>query len=405
MKFNKWTLGLAAIGAVSLTSVAQAEEKVNALQTALSSTTISGYIDTSMQWNLGSGNENLPGYSFGGPSKADGFNLNVVQLSISKPLDESEWASGYRADLWFGQDANALATGSSTSGDVGFENSDFAIRQAYVALRTPVGNGIDLKVGVMDSILGYETLESGKNPNMTRSYGFSIEPTTLTGLLASYRFCDFASATFGIANTVGPTINGRANTPDTTPTKAESFKAYTGNVALTAPSNWGWLAGSTLYSGFLTGFDSNANTTPTSGSQVRNNYYLGATVSTPVAGLKAGVSLDYGHIQHGNTVAGVDVTPSNSQVNNQYAYALYLSYQATEKMSLHGRAEMYRTQVVGGGYNNQVYALTGTVQYDLWQNVLSRLEIRWDHTEAEQYGPAGDLKNEVMIAANLIYTF
>ena len=400
MKFNKWTLGLAAIGAVSLTSVAQAEEKVNALQTALTSTTISGYIDTSMQWNLGSGNANLPGYSFGGPSKADGFNLNVVQLSISKPLDESEWAAGYHADLWFGPDATTLNTAST-----GFSD-DMSIRQAYVELRTPVGNGIDWKIGVMDSILGYETLESGKNPNMTRSYGFTIEPTTLTGLLASYRFCDFASATFGIANTVGPTINGRANPP-----KAESFKAYTGNVALTAPSNWGWLAGSTLYSGFLTGFDSNSTPSATSSSGVRNNYYIGATVSTPVAGLKAGVALDYGHIQHGNTVAGVDVSPSGSQVNNQYAGSLYVSYQATEKMSLHGRAEMYRQQGPGATADNEVYALTGTVQYDLWQNVLSRLEIRWDHSETGLYGNdvaptgTGNQKNAVMIAANVIYKF
>jgi len=403
MKFNKWTLGLAAIGAVSLTSVAQAEEKVNALQTALTSTTISGYIDTSMQWNLGSGNANLPGYSFGGPSKADGFNLNVVQLSISKPLDESEWAAGYHADLWFGPDATTLNTAST-----GFSD-DMSIRQAYVELRTPVGNGIDWKIGVMDSILGYETLESGKNPNMTRSYGFTIEPTTLTGLLASYRFCDFASATFGIANTVGPTINGRANPP-----KAESFKAYTGNVALTAPSNWGWLAGSTLYSGFLTGFDSNSTPSATSSSGVRNNYYIGATVSTPVAGLKAGVALDYGHIQHGNTVAGVDVSPSGSQVNNQYAGSLYVSYQATEKMSLHGRAEAYRQQgpTVGGvSPNNEVYALTGTIQYDLWQNVLSRLEMRWDHSEDGLYGSnvagtgTGNQKNAVMIAANVIYKF
>ena len=53
MKFNKWTLGLAAVGAVSLTSVAQAEEKMNVLQTAMTSTTISGYVDTSMQWNPG----------------------------------------------------------------------------------------------------------------------------------------------------------------------------------------------------------------------------------------------------------------------------------------------------------------------------------------------------------------
>ena len=407
MKFNKWTLGLAAVGAVSLTSVAQAEEKMNVLQTAMTSTTISGYIDTSMQWNLGTGNMNLPGYKFCGPGKADGFNLNVVQLTIAKPLDESEWASGYRADLWFGPDANTLNTASGTF-SVGGTNysvptiNGLAIRQAYVALRTPVGNGIDWKIGVFDSIIGYETLESGNNPNMTRSYGFSIEPTTLTGLLATYRFCDVVSASFGIANTVGPTINGRANPP-----MAESYKAYTGSVALTAPSNWGWFAGSSLYSGFIAGFDSGASSI----NPVRNNYYLGATMTTPVAGLKTGISLDYGHIRHGGTRAGVDVNPSTSAVNNQYAGALYVSYQATEKMSLHGRAEMYRQQggavVAGVDPDNKVYALTGTVQYDLWQNVLSRLEIRWDHSTSGLYGNSSSpyLKNAVLVAANVIYKF
>ena len=59
MKFNKWTLGLAAVGAVSLTSVAQAEEKMNVLQTAMTSTTISGYVDTSIQFNPGPGNPDL----------------------------------------------------------------------------------------------------------------------------------------------------------------------------------------------------------------------------------------------------------------------------------------------------------------------------------------------------------
>jgi hypothetical protein len=53
MKFNKWTLGLAAVGVVSLSSVAQAEEKMNSIQAAMASTTISGYVDTSIQWNPG----------------------------------------------------------------------------------------------------------------------------------------------------------------------------------------------------------------------------------------------------------------------------------------------------------------------------------------------------------------
>lgn len=380
MKFNKWTLGLAAVGAVSLTSVAQAEEKMNVLQTAMTSTTISGYVDTSMQWNFGTGNQYLPTYSFGGSGKADGFNLNVVQLTIAKPLDESEWASGYRADLWFGPDAQGLNTVST-----GRTTQDFTIRQAYVALRTPVGNGIDWKVGVFDAIVGYETLESGNNPNMTRSYGFTMEPFTHTGLLGTYRFCDSISATAGIANTFGTTINQKGQNLPVNPS-AESYKTYMGSIALTAPSDWGWVAGSSLYAGAVAGIDATAVTATVQGH--RNHFYVGATIATPVAGLKAGAAVDYSHIRH-------------TDDNDQTAYALYLSYQATEKMSLHGRAEYLNQEST----DNEVIALTGTIQYDLWQNVLSRLEIRWDHSEDDQYGPGQDLKNAVMLAANFIYKF
>ena len=64
--------------------------------------------------------------------------------------------------------------------------SDFAIKQAYVTLRTPVGNGIDWKVGVFDTIIGYEVTDAGNDPNYTRSWGYFIEPTEHTGILATY---------------------------------------------------------------------------------------------------------------------------------------------------------------------------------------------------------------------------
>src|SRR3974390_1987645 len=174
MSQNKLTTALVAVGVVSLASAARAEEKLSALQTAVSSTTLSGYVDTSMQWNFGTGNANNPPYSFGGASKADGFNLNVVQLSLDKPLDESQWAAGYHVDLWFGPDANTLGTQSTTAAGAG----DLAIRQAYVTLRTPVGNGLDWKIGVFDTVIGYESLSSPSNPHYTHSYGLTIEPTT-----------------------------------------------------------------------------------------------------------------------------------------------------------------------------------------------------------------------------------
>src|SRR5207245_1094432 len=148
MKFNKWTIGLAAAGVVSLASAARAEEKSSSVMTSLASTTLSGYVDTSAQWNFGTGNAHNPPYKFGGASKADGFNLDVIQLRIESLPGAEEWAAGYRVDLWAGPDANELGTHSSPTA------ADFAVRQAYVALRTPVGNGLDWKLGVFDSIIG-----------------------------------------------------------------------------------------------------------------------------------------------------------------------------------------------------------------------------------------------------------
>ena len=88
-----------------------------------------------------------------------------------------------------------------------------------MALRAPAGNGLDLKLGVWDTIIGYETFDSGNNPNYTRSYGFTIEPTTHTGLLATYQLNEMFGLAAGIANTFGPTINAKAHPP---PVRAQS---------------------------------------------------------------------------------------------------------------------------------------------------------------------------------------
>ena len=314
MKFNKWTVALAALGVVSFASAAKAEEKASPVMTALAATTISGYVDTSAEWNPNgnAGNQNLPPYKFNSPSKADGFNLDVIQLRIDKPLDEADWAAGYRADLWFGPDANTLGTSSMFGNNTG----DFAVRQAYVALRAPVGTGLDFKMGVFDSIIGFESIEAGNDPNFTRSYGHSMEPQTHTGLLASYRFCDAFSASAGVANTVNSAINSRAQfgstgvtsgpyaplwnnlytalgNPNTqgTDAKSESFKSYMGSIALTAPESMGFLSGSTLYAGIVSGYNNSIWGSGLGANQT--SYYVGATLATPVTGLRLGAAFDY----------------------------------------------------------------------------------------------------------------
>lgn len=400
MKVNQWTLGLAAVGLISLPGVMQAEEASQHLMTALSSTTISGFVDTSAQWNLGTGNANNPAIPFNGASKADGFNLNYVQLTIQKPLEASDnWAAGYRVDLGFGDDLRGFGsafsndnngTGTShTPGNVG-------IKQAYVALRAPVGNGLDLKMGAFDTIIGYETFERINNPHYTHSYGYGIEPTSHTGLLASYQLTELIGVSGGIANTRSPGINTRSN-----PTKAESYKTYLGSITLKAPDSFGFLAGSMLYAGIINGADNSD-----SASQVaKQNYYVGATINSPWSGIKFGVAYDY----VGNGHVGTTIASAHGD-----AVSIYSSIKATEKLTFLVRGEHFEqsSTLAGAGLPTRVLALTGTAQYDLWANVISRLEIRWDHQadgNGRAYGDDGtgtpNKRNAVLIAANVIYKF
>jgi hypothetical protein len=402
MKLNQWTLGLAAVGLVTLPAGVQADEKLNPLLTAVTPTTLSGYVSTSIEWAPGTGN------AFASPriyqnDKADGFNLDVVALSLGKALDEAQWSAGYQVDLWFGPDANTFNTVST-----GGEPSDLAIKQAYVALRAPVGNGLDFKVGVFDSVIGYESHDSYKDPNYSRSYATSIEPHTHTGVLMSYQFSSLVSASAGIANTDGPTINQRANGP-----KAESFKTYMASLALTAPDDWGFISGSTLYAGFVNGWAGDAT-----GGDTALNLYAGVTLNTPVKGWRFGGSYDY-------AINTADAVPGGAQAENEaFAFTFYTSYQFTEKFGLHLRAEyaeaddnIWGTQVTGTpGGNSKLFGATATLQYDLWKNVISRLEFIWDHQagDNDMTGFGGNLedgetngsqRDRYTIALNLIYKF
>jgi hypothetical protein len=401
---NKWTLALAAAGLVS-PAVLQAEEQHQVL-TALSQTTLSGYVDTSAIWSFGSPNGGLAGRTFDGtPDKLDGFNLHAVKLVLEKPLDEGQWSAGYKADLVFGPDANYYNT--VANGGVGDGSSDFNVKQAYVALRAPIGNGLDIRLGVFDTLIGYEVFESVNNPNFSRSYGYFIEPTHHTGVLLSYHINDMISVSGGVANGWTGGINDKIHTGATD--DGETRKAILGSITITLPESTGVLAGSSVYAGLVYG-DSTAGVTggqgpnPT-GSGIDGNetasYYVGATLNTGMTGLSVGAAFDYR--DDGPTIVGS---------NYAWTGALYASFQATEKLKLNARGE-YAKGSNGTWYatptadDNQLGALTLTADYSLWANVVTRGEIRWDHNmggDEIYHGTDRDV-NAVTLAANFVYKF
>lgn len=391
MKFNKWTVALAATGVVSLASVVQADES-HPVNTALSSTTLSGYVDTSAIWNFGSGSAQANRFANTGADRQDGFNVNTVKIQLEKPIDEGTWSAGYKFETMFGPDANVMP-GALTSG--------VAIKQAYAALRAPIGNGIDFKLGQFDPIVGYEVTDSYANPNFSRSLGFNnLEPFGHTGILASYQVNDIIGVSGGIANgDSGFGLNGGSLTAagfasgqvggSMRGMLAESSKVYMGSVVIKAPESTGWLAGSSLYVGVVNGDAQGKKNDPTL-------LYVGVSLATPIKELSLGASAD---LLFNAGVGG------QSYAN---AYAFYTGYQITEKLKANNRFE-YATSGYGaflpGRAEDKIIGETFTLDYALWANVLTRGEFRWDRAVDGGANPFDGQRNDLSLTASVVYKF
>ena len=396
MKFNKWTVALAATGVVSLASAVQADES-HPVNTALSSTTLSGYVDTSAIWNLGSGSQVANRFANTASDRQDGFNVNTVKLQLEKPIDEGTWSAGYKVETMFGPDANVMP-GALTSG--------VAIKQGYAALRAPIGNGIDFKIGQFDPIVGYEVTDSYANPNFSRSLGFNnLEPFGHTGILASYQVNDIIGVSGGVANgDSGFGLNGGSLTASGFASGqsgssfrgmlAESSKVYMGSVVVKAPESAGWLSGSSLYVGAVNGDAKGSKNDPTL-------LYVGVSLATPIKELSLGASADLLFNGGGTGALG------NSYAN---AYAFYTGYQITEKLKANNRFE-YATSGYGaflpnrGGNGDKIIGETFTLDYALWSNVLTRGEFRWDRSVDGGANPFDGQKNDLSLTASIVYKF
>ena len=84
---------------------------------------------------------------------------------------------------------------------------------------------------------------------------------------------------------------------------------------------------------------------------------------------------------------------------------------ATEKLSAYARAEYASSTYATTFGTRKVVETTATLQYDLWKNVMTRVEFRWDHAadDSDAYGgtiPGVCTKsNEYLLLASVAYKF
>jgi len=161
-----------------------------------------------------------------------------------------------------------------------------------------------------------------------------------------------------------------------------------GLVSLTAPDSFGWAKGATLSGGVI-----NTSGTVPNGGNGATSWYAGFTLPTPVAALKFGGAFDY---LNARDISG-----------NTWVLAGYGTYQFNDKLSLNVRGEYQDFP----GANASQDEITTTLQYNLWANVLTRVEFRWDHADGQgdpfiSHGstPTAN-KDAFLLAAQAIYTF
>ena len=358
MKMNKWTMGLAAAGVVTLSSVAQAQDAAAGADALAASTTLSGYVSTGYKYS----NSASTGYFRAGEGR-NAFSLDVVDLKITDGTDHS----AYTVELWMGPAASNL--GTQDSGDGG----TVELMQANIDLRI---SGIDLKIGQFGTVVGAETYDYTSNTFYTHSWGFAIEPTHHTGLLASYNVSDELVIAAGLANTTGNATNGAG-------AGSGSSKTFLGSVSYTLSSATGALSGTELYYGIVSG---NA-----AGASGDNDDYHYLSVTLPELAANLSISVAWDHVESGT--AGT----ADSNV-----VGLYVGYQVNDDLALNARFEVGNTNTGSGNWDDNadgIESITIGVNYKIWDNVISRVEFRNDDKDG-----TGTTSQRV-VAANLIYSF
>lgn len=428
------------------------DQGINYVETAQKGITLSGYVDTSYTEQFAGSGEYAPATPYatnpgGGPANVHSqlrqfdtsnntFNINAVKLALEKALpDKNEWAAGFRVDTIYGEDAKYL---NDTAINGFSNNSGLALEQALVKFRIPVGNGLDIYMGKFVTFLGYEVIESPANLNFSRGLLFTNAiPLTHTGIYADYKFNDIVEVKLGIVDgwnnstsssspystvTTAPGPFGTTNTTTTSYSNSQtSFgKAITGQINITAPGKNANICQSFIYS--PQGEPGVVGSANNAGNVVVYDIW-GNWNPTFVkdSALTLGFNADLGYNGNSGTPASVSTTsnsffgpfgpatytPAANDSNTWYGVALYASYKVSKLVTLSARGEYLHEDASlnpkfgVAGVNNDDWSETLTVAFNVWDNLLTRVEYRYDHLTTAP----STFNSQNEISLNAVYSF
>lgn len=130
----------------------------------------------------------------------DNFSVDLYQLTVAKPTpNPGDWGFMFQGITGrFSRRYKSDWNGDGVFNDTQWERKELELQQGYLAYDAPVGNGINLKLGKFNTLVGSEVNEPWLNPNYSKQNIYAIlQPATHTGGLASYAFNDKVAVTLG----------------------------------------------------------------------------------------------------------------------------------------------------------------------------------------------------------------
>src|SRR5213078_1854958 len=180
--------------------VAPPAPTVNHLETTLAGFKLSGFAEASYAYSGHSlGDTAIVGRLY--DRLQNRFTLNALAVVLDRPYDPAKFSAGFHTELLVGQDAtviqsNGLFAGAATPVPVD-------VPHLYVTLNVPTasGNGLQLKVGRIPTLLGLEVIETYANPNWSEGNQFIyVENFTALGVSVETKFNNHLDAQFRVIN-------------------------------------------------------------------------------------------------------------------------------------------------------------------------------------------------------------
>ena len=182
---------------------------------------ISGAAQASYTQNFNSPNTNLNQLRIF-DTASNSFSADVFQLMVERPATDASAMDriGFRARVNFG--AQSRFSRARTNYQPGVDSAELDLQEVYAEYLAPIGNGLKIQVGKINTLIGLEVINSWENPNFSRSFTFGLaQAFTETGVRFTYPFGSWATLAVGW-------VNGWDNIEDN-----NKGKTVTWNLALT----------------------------------------------------------------------------------------------------------------------------------------------------------------------------